>query len=352
MKTHPIRLGLVGLGRAGVGMHCPELKGKEKMFTIVAACDVIPERRERMAKQYGCRAYARIEDLIADPQVEMVDIATRSCDHCKHTKLALKAGKMVFLEKPICHTYAQALQLQKLARTHKGRLYIRHNRRFEPAFQHIREIMASGLLGQVFEIKLRRVGYQRRDDWQTLKRFGGGQLLNWGPHLVDHGLRLLEAPLQRVWSDLKLVAAAGDAEDHIKLILTGANGRIVDIEISGGAAIGEPEWLVWGTRGAISCTGNTLTLKYLDPRRPLKRRQANPNTPGATFGAPETLRWIEKTMPVNPRRKVNVSTIWEELYGAIRQGGRFPISIDEAIEVMKVIAMARKPAARFRAFNG
>jgi len=352
MNTDPIRLGLVGLGRAGLGMHCPELKGKEAMFTIVAACDVIPERRKRMVQQYGCRVYARIEDLIADPQVEVVDITTRSCDHCKHAMLALKAGKMVFLEKPMCHTYAQALQLQKLARTHKGRLFIRHNRRFEPAFQHIREIIASDLLGQVYEIKLRRVGYQRRDDWQTLKRFGGGQLLNWGPHLIDHGLRLLEAPLKRVWSDLKLVAAVGDAEDHIKLILTGANGRIVDIEISGGAAIGEPEWLVWGTRGALSCTGNTLTLKYLDPRQRLKLRKADPGTPGVGFGHPENLRWIEKTIPVNPKHKVNMSTIWEELYRAIRQGGHFPISLTESVKVMEVIAMARKPAAGFRVFNG
>ena len=352
MNKHPIRLGLVGLGRAGWGMHCPELKGKEAMFTIVAACDVIPERRKRMIKQYGCRVYARIEDLIADPQVEVVDITTRSCDHCKHAKLALKAGKKVFLEKPMCHTYAQALQLQKLARIHKGCLYIRHNRRFEPAFQHIREIIASGLLGQVHEIKLRRVSYQRRDDWQAMKRFGGGQLLNWGPHLIDHGLRLLEAPLKRVWSDLKLMAAVGDAEDHIKLILTGANGRIVDIEISGGAAIPEPEWLVWGTRGALSCTGGTLTLKYLDPRQRLKPRKADPCTPGTTFGRPETLRWIEKTIPVNPKRKVNMNTIWDELYRAIRQGGRFPISLAESVKVMEVIAMARKPVAGFRVFNG
>lgn len=343
MNTHPIRLGLVGLGRAGWGMHCPELKGKEALFTIVAACDTIPARRERMVEQYGCRVYARIEDLIADPRVELVDITTRSCDHFKHAMLALKAGKMVFLEKPMCHTYAQALQLQKLARSRKERLYIRHNRRFEPAFQHIREIMASGLLGQVYEIKLRRLGYQRREDWQTLKRFGGGQLLNWGPHLIDHGLRLLEAPLKRVWSDLKLVAAVGDAEDHIKLILTGANGRIVDIEISGGTAISEPEWLVWGARGALACTGNTLTLKYLDPRHPLKPRQAYSGTPGTRFGEPEPLRWIEKTIPVNPKRNVNMSTIWDELYRTIRQGKRFPISLDEAVEVMKVVSMARKP---------
>ncbi len=339
MSKHPIRLGLVGLGRAGWSMHVPELKGKEKFFTIVAACDRIPERRERMVQQCGCRAYARLADLLADPEVEVAVIATRSSDHFRHARQALRAGKIVFLEKPMCRTYAEALRLQRAAR---GRLYVRHNRRFEPAFQQVREIIASGVLGEVFEIKLHRVGYGRRDDWQTLKRFGGGQLLNWGPHLIDHGLRLLEAPLVRVWSDLKQVAAAGDAEDHVKLILTGKNGRIVDIEISGGAALGEPEYMIWGSRGALSCSGDTLTLKYLDPRRRLLPRRADPGTPGASFGQPDKLYWIEKTIPVKPKNPVNMTTIWDALYRSIRRGAAFPIPLAQAVEVMKVVTLAKK----------
>jgi predicted dehydrogenase len=327
-------------------MHCPELQGREDKFTIVAACDLIPERRERMARKYGCRTYARIEDLIADPQVEVVDVATRSSEHFPHAMLALRAGKIVFLEKPMCRIYAEARQLRRASASGMGRLYVRHNRRYEPAFQHIREIIASGILGEVFEIKLRRVSYGRRDDWQTLQQFGGGQLLNWGPHLIDHGLRLLESPLKLLWSDLKQVAATGDCEDHVKLIMTGRNGRIVDVEISGGVAIGCPEWLVWGARGSLVCDGNSITLKYLDPRRRLLPRQADPGTPGETFGHPDKLHWIEKTIPVKPRLAVNMTTIWDDLYRSIRQGARFPIALDEAVEVMRVVSLAKKTGKR------
>lgn len=65
-------------------------------------------------------------------------------------------------------------------------LYLRHNRRVESGFEKVNEIIDSGVLGDVFSIKLTRNGYSRRCDWQTISEFGGGQLLNWGPHIVDH----------------------------------------------------------------------------------------------------------------------------------------------------------------------
>jgi scyllo-inositol 2-dehydrogenase (NADP+) len=343
MAIQPIKLGIAGLGRAGWGMHCKELKGKEQMFQIVAVCDIDETRRNNVAGEYQCRAYENIAELIADPQVEVVDIATRSVDHFAHAKMALEAGKTVFLEKPMCLTYAEAVELQKIAAQSAGELYIRHNRRFEPGFQHIREIIASGILGDVFEIKLRRVSYSRRDDWQTIKKYGGGQLLNWGPHIIDHALRFLESPVAELWSDLKRTAAVGDAEDHLKIILKGENDRVVDIIISGGAAIKEPEYLIYGTRGALSSTGNTIQLKYLDPQQKLAPRTADPGTPEyGSFGTPDALKWIEETIPVAPKAPAGMTHIWDELYYAVREGKPFPISLDEAVQVMWVVSETKK----------
>ena len=338
-KANPIRIGIVGLGRAGWGMHCPELEGKERMFQIVAACDVIQERCDKMAERFGCATYTDIQDLLADPNVEMVTIATRSCDHYTHAMMALKAGKMVFQEKPFTTTHAEARRLVAYARKHKRPLYVRHNRRCEPGFLHIREIIASGILGTVHAVKLARVGYSRRDDWQTLMAFGGGQLLNWGPHIVDHALRLLDSPVKSIWSNLKRVAAVGDAEDHLKVCLTGTNGRVVDIEISGGAAVSLPEYVIWGSKGGLVCKGNEITLRYLNPRAKLAPRKPDPNTPGTSFGTPDKLKWVEKTIPVKPKKSWN---IWDELYKAVRKGRPFPITLDEAADVMKVISAVKK----------
>ena len=162
----------------------------------------------------------------------------------------------------MCRNATEAEAIRQAAKEAKGNLYIRHNRRFEPTFQHIREIIASGILGNVHEIKLHRQHYSRRDDWQTLKRFGGGMLLNWGPHIVDHALLLLESPPKELFSDLRCVAAVGDAEDHIHLLLRGENGRVVDMQISGGSAIEEATYLVFGDRGALTSDEKTISLKY------------------------------------------------------------------------------------------
>ncbi|MBN1554614.1 MAG: Gfo/Idh/MocA family oxidoreductase [Phycisphaerae bacterium] len=340
-NTKPIRVGIVGLGRAGWNMHCRELEGREKKFQIVAGCDPIQERRELLAKKYGAKTYRTVEELISDPDVEMVDIANRQEDHVSDALKALKAGKYVFLEKPIAVSYQEALKLK--AARNKRKLFIRHNRRFEPAFQHIREIIASGLLGDVFEIKLRRNGFQRRDDWQTLKKCSGGQLLNWGPHLVDHGLQFLESPLAELWSNLKCVAAAGDAEDHLKIILVGKTGRLVDIEISGGAVLSEPVYIVLGSKGALTSDDASIHLKYLDPKKKLAPRKADPGTPAVnSFGSKDDLRWIEKDIKVDPKAGCRMDHIWDHLHTAIREKKAFPITLDQSLEVMRVISQVKQ----------
>ena len=187
-----VKIGIVGLGRAGLGMHYEELVGREDKYNIVAVCDLIEARRDKAQKRFGCKTYDNIQDLIDDPEVELVDIATRSRDHYNHTLIALGAGKDVFLEKPMCLTYDEAKGLKEASNKEDGpNLYIRHNRRFEPGFMRIMETIKSGLLGNIFEVKMHRFGFGLRDDWQTIIEHGGGQLLNWGPHIIDQSLRFL-----------------------------------------------------------------------------------------------------------------------------------------------------------------
>jgi predicted dehydrogenase len=344
-KKGAIKVGVVGLGRAGMNMHVPQLKKRKSKFSVVAGCDPEADFRKKFVEECPkAVAYKTFDEMLADPNVEMVDIVNRSTQHLETALKALKAGKDVFLEKPICMTHAEAKRLATAAKKAKGTLYIRHNRRFEPAFTHIKQVIDSGVLGDVYEIKLCRHNYQRRDDWQTIINCGGGQLLNWGPHIIDHGLRFLDGKVESLWSDLKCIAAAGDAEDHLKIIMKGKAGTIVDIEISGGVAIGAPVYSVYGTKGTlISHDDKTLKMKYIDPKQKLKNKKANAGTPKSGYGGtPEKVKWIEKELKVRPKPKVAMEDIWDFLHASIRKGEKFPISIDEAVQVMEVVSKVKK----------
>ena len=350
--SNSIKIGLVGVGRAGYGMHCRELKGREDKFRITAACDLIQDRLDTMQKEYHCRTYRNVEDLVQDDEVELVDIATRSADHLHHAEMALKAGKYVNLEKPMCVNAKELKRLTELVVKYPETIFIRHNRRFDPDFLHVQEIIGSGVLGEVYEVKLFRHSYSPRLDWQAIKEFAGGQLLNWGPHIIDHGLRFIgstaEDPAEMVFADLKLISAGGDAEDHLKIVLRGPSGKVADIEISGGVALRSNEYEVYGTRGSLSLSGKEIYMKYIDPAQEIPAFKADPGTPGDTtallsFGGKLDIRWVEERIPV---RGGNNHILWDLLYESIRNGKPYPIQFWEASQVIGVIIKA-KAGTRF-----
>ena len=338
-----IKVGIWGLGRAGLNMHAQELEKYTEMYEIFSGIDTEAERRKIFAEKTGAKTYANEELFLNDPDVDMISVATRSPDHVTHCEKALAAGKYVFLEKPIAITYPDGLKLLDLDKKYPGKLYLRHNRRFEAPFNHIKEIIASGILGDVYEIKLCRHNFQRRSDWQTIIECGGGQLNNWGPHIIDHALQFLNYKVKEVWSDLKKIAAVGNAEDHLKIIFKGENGVVVDLEISGGVALAQNEYTIFATRGTLTCNGDDIKLRYVDPNQVFQKIEAfagNPPLEGGFsngYADLEAIRWIEKDIKVNPSVTTKEHFIWPSMYKSIREGAAFPISVEEGVAVVKII---------------
>jgi len=342
----PIRIGIVGLGRAGLETHCPELDLYPELFKITAVCDPIKERRDLAVARYpDCRTYRRYEDLLLDPDVELVDIATRSDEHAAHVMQALKTNKWVHVERPFCCDYDEAMVLRAAAIKAGNRLLVRHNYRFEAAFLQVKEVMESGVLGEIYDIKIRRGVYERRDDWQTVKRCGGGTALAFGPAFLDQALELLRTPPVKLWSDLKRVAAVGDAEDYVRIILRNMAGVTVDLEISGGRISEMPLFNVSGAKGQFILYPNAAegTLKYLEPKQKLARRRSSVRTPPlGHFGSPEVLRWVEVKVPVQPKAESGMTLIWEHVFCAIRENKSYPIPLDSAIETMRILTLVKK----------
>ena len=200
MSEGRIKVGIIGLGRAGMGMHVTELLRFQDMFEITAVCDVDIRRARAAEKKIGgnVRVHRTHGPLIADPEVELVAIACRSPEHTSYAIEAMKQGKYVVLDKPVAMNYAEAKKLLAASKKYPGLLYCRQNRRFEPEFNNVLEVVESGLLGNIYMIRHSIFSYQRRNDWQTILRCGGGQLNNWGPHLIDHAVQLMGDKIKTV----------------------------------------------------------------------------------------------------------------------------------------------------------
>ena len=346
-----IRVGIWGLGRAGWCMHSSELDKYKDEFDVVAGCDLEADRLENFKKKYpAAKTYLDGNEFLADSNIELVSVAVRSPQHVDYAIRAMEAGKMVFLEKPIALTTAGTAKLAEAEKKYPGKLFFRHNRRFEACFCHVMDIIHSGVLGEVFEIKLCRHSYQFREDWQAIIGCGGGQLNNWGPHIIDQSLRFLESPVESIWSDLKLITGRGDAEDHLKIVFRGENRRVVDMEISGGISLPSPVVAVYGTRGSlISEDEMDIKLKYLDPKMEMPNYPAHPETPplGQNFSGVVAPKFIRKTIMVEPENGLQLTDIYHVLYQAIREGKPYPIKSEEAYEVVRVTEIVKKQNPQF-----
>ena len=362
-----IRVGLAGMGRAGRFMHIPELLQLKDKFAVVAVCDIVPERVEELPEGVeNVRKYTDFRKLAADPEVDLVSIATWSTCHVEQAIIALEAEKYVVLDKPVALSYAEALKLQSAAEKHPGKLFLRFNRRFEPAFTAVRNVLDSGILGNIGMVKVyRHTGYVRRFDWQTLVNRGGGLLNNWGPHLVDQALRLLEAPVKDLWCDLQHRVSAGDAEDQVKLLLRGENGRVADVEISNVATIAANWYELWGDRGtlAVPAGGKVMKLKYLKPGLILPPLQAVEGVFPITAykNQRDKLEFVEEERPVvtaartyQHGRLVDPATVdhtagytyqdtmWGHVYAAVTEGVPYPVTVAEGVEVVRVTEEAKR----------
>ena len=344
--ANKIRLGMLGLGRIGMHMANAEVAKFPELYEIVAVCDLIEDRAKKLGEQTGAKIYTDYAEMLKQEDIEMVYVATRSCDHYEHTMMAFEAGKDVLLEKPATISYNQALALfEKANKCGTPRLFVHQQRRLELAFNTVKEAIESGKLGKVYEVNTEQNGFQHRDDWQTISEFGGGQLLNWGPHLIDQSLQLLGTSSYSLQSYLCHETAGGDCEDHLRIRFIGDNNRVVNMSISGATALKEGRsFVVYGDRGAAVYENGILKLRYINPEQVVPEIISDPGTPGAAFGASGTyesefqIDWITEEKELSVEGEGCLMQYWKHLYESYRNKTPFFITDNDVLSIMRVIS--------------
>lgn len=341
----PLRVGIAGLGRSGWNIHAKSLATLPDRYRVVAVMDPEPERCAEAVAAHGCRVHADFDALAADPDLDLIVVASPNHLHADHAVAALDAGKHVVCEKPFALTVEEA-DRAIAASERSGRVLTPfQNRRYEPHFLKVRELIDSGALGRVVHIRLSWHQFTRRWDWQTLRRFGGGLLNNNGSHLLDHALQLLPDDAEpEVFADLQRVLSLGDTEDHVKIVLTTPghpDQPTIDVELSNASIFPQDRWLVLGTRGGLRGTAERLTWRTVDwdalPERTLETAAAT----GRTYNH-DPVTWREHTWAAPAQdpgaARVDYAGFYGDLYQTIRHDAPLAITPQSVRRLIATLA--------------
>ncbi|MBR4257699.1 MAG: Gfo/Idh/MocA family oxidoreductase [Kiritimatiellae bacterium] len=342
----PVRVALMGLGRSMFTEHYPVFKAHPALFKVVAACDLLKERRDIIAKDFpDCRMFRRFTDMLDERDIDVVDIATCSVDHVKHALMSLERGFWTLLETPIALTVDDAQVLRGAAQKAKNRLLALQRGLFSPDFLLAKQEMSDTRLGDIYEVRVRKEDFIRRDDWQAVKRLGGGAAYYAMTDLILQTLKLLPLPPILMWSELRRVASLGDAEDcaHVNLKTRGIISA--DIEFNGGVLPEDrgPSFVIRGTRGTFKVQPGASegTLTVIDPDFSFPRRRSSVRTP--------ELVDMHENVPVKTF-KVELekgtlhgpSAFWKHLYDTVRTAAPFPLALEDSLEAVKFAHLMKK----------
>src|SRR6202171_2553598 len=186
MTERRLRMGVAGLGRAFTLM-LPTLVADPRV-ELVAAADPRSEATQRFAADFGARAYDTVEALCANPDVEVVYVATPHQHHAAHVAMATSRGKHVLVETPMAIPLAECAQMITAAERAGVCLMVGHSHSFDRPILRAREIIADGGVGPVRIINAQYYTdflYRPRRQEELITARGGGVVFSQGAHQID-----------------------------------------------------------------------------------------------------------------------------------------------------------------------
>ena len=165
-----VRIGLIGAGRIG-RVHAQAYR-QVSGGRLVAVADVIKPAAEKLAQEYGLESYQDYRDILVRPDIDAVLIATPNWLHAETAIAAARAGKHIFCQKPIALTLEDADAMIAGGNEAGVVLQVGFMLRFTPPMPDVKELVASGALGDVISIRAAVFGWEPSAEWFYLKERG------------------------------------------------------------------------------------------------------------------------------------------------------------------------------------
>ena len=262
-----IKFAIVGCGRIAQ-RHAEHIS---KRGQLVAVCDVVEDKAQQLATNYGAKAYISYTEMLAnESSIDVIAVCSPNGLHAQHSIEGLKAGFHVLCEKPMGLSVKECGEMIQAAERANKRLFAIKQNRYNPPVAAVKEIIDAGKLGKVTSIQLSCFWNRNTDyyanSWKGTKDLDGGTLFTQFSHFIDL-LYWIIGDVEEVAAYMGNFAHEGiiEFEDTGVVILKFTNGAIgtVNYTVNSFDKNMEGSLTIFGEKGTVKIGGQYLNeLEY------------------------------------------------------------------------------------------
>ncbi len=227
-----LKFGIIGCGRIAL-KHAESIVALPEA-ELVGVCDIVPERARAFAEKYGAKPYVDYIEMLKNPEIDVITVATPSDLHAPIGIAAAKAGKHVMVEKPMAMTLKSADELIAACREAGVKLAVIHQNRFNKSIKLMRTALNDGRFGKLTHGQAtvrwnRDDNYYAQAPWRGTKLQDGGVLMNQSIHNIDL-LQWMFGPVESVFGYTTTMLRKIEMEDIGVAVLKFKSGALGIIE--------------------------------------------------------------------------------------------------------------------------
>jgi predicted dehydrogenase len=246
-----IRIAINGFGFMGHA-HAEMLKSFPEM-ELTALCDTNAKQLKDTPE--GVKTFANLDEMLEKAAFDVIIISTPNPNHEEALVKCAKAGKHIICEKPAALTVEQFDRMTLASRENNVLFTIHHQRRFDKDFCIMKEVYTKRLLGDPYIIKSQLYGVNgNMHDWHIYPEMGGGMLYDWGVHLIDQILYMVDSKIVSLYADVRNIINK-KVDDYFKILLKFSNGILGEIELGTYYLTPKRAWFIGGNKGSAYIDG-------------------------------------------------------------------------------------------------
>lgn len=336
------KFGIIGFGFMG-HEHANMLANFQDEIELAAVADTNPEQLADAPE--GVRTYATADELIANETLDTIIISTPNPSHLEMVKKTAAAKINTICEKPAAMSVAEFDEMVRVTKEAGIIFTIHHQRRWDYDYRIMKEVYDKHMVGDVYLIKSQLYGVNgNMHDWHIYPEMGGGMLYDWGVHLIDQILNMVDSEVDSVFADIQNVINE-NVDDYFKLIFKFKNGVTTEIELGTYYLTPKRAWFMGGNGGSAIIDGfggegtivHTTRLLENVPGK-ITMTAAGPTR---SFGPPAPGVLYEEPLP-----EVNVShkNYWEHYLKALKGEEEIVIKPQQVRRVLCMMDAVRESA--------